>query len=93
MAVSLNLAKLHMRVDGDDSDALIQGYIEAADDWMKSVGVAEENLGRPSVQQAALILIGHWFDASSLATDDGASVATIPYATRALIAPWREVLI
>lgn len=94
MAVTLQQAKDHLRILHDDQDAMIVGLIEAAEDWMKSVGVAEENLGRPSVQQAALILIGHWFDAGSLVPDDGGqSAAAIPYATRLLIAPWRSVLI
>lgn len=93
MAVTLQQAKDHLRVDFNDQDAMILGLIEAADDWMKSVGVAEENLSRPSVQQAALILIGHWFDGTSFSSEDGAGTITIPYATRALIAPWREVLI
>lgn len=83
--------KASLHIDGNEDDATLAGLIDAAEDWMVSVGVAEENLSRPSVRQATVLIVKHWFDAQIAVESDG-TMASIPSAARVLIAPWREVL-
>lgn len=90
-SLSVEALKAHLHIDGTEDDATLSALIEAAEDWLKSVGVAEENLSRPSVRQAVVLIVKQWFDAQIALEADGA-VASIPSAARALIAPWREVL-
>lgn len=63
--------KLHLRVDGEEEDGLISGYIEAAKAHVEQhcdrklvetdpVEPAEMGLTR-DVEQAILLLVGHWY--------------------------------
>lgn len=81
-----------LHIDATEDDAALDLLIEAAEDWLKSVGVAEEDLSRPSVQQAAVLMVKYWFDTGISIAPDSAAPA-IPPAVRALVAPWRKVLI
>ncbi|VVO24098.1 head-tail connector protein [Pseudomonas fluorescens] len=64
--------KLHLRVDDDEEDTLIAGYLEAAkshvamhcDRELVEVDPLEPaQMGlTPDVEQAILLLIGHWYD-------------------------------
>lgn len=69
--IELSLVKMHLRVDGDDEDALIQGYLDGA------LAHVEQHCDRTlvdtdpvlpvemaltkDVRQAVLLLVGHWY--------------------------------
>lgn len=68
--IELSLVKTHLRVDHGDEDALIQGYLDAAlahveqhcDRVMVETPVLPEEMGlTKDVQQAILLLVGHWY--------------------------------
>ena len=73
--IALAAVKAHLRVEHDDEDELIQGYIDGAisafESWTNRRLVADESaLPDPvgnalviskSIQQGALMLIGHWY--------------------------------
>lgn len=70
-AVSLNLAKLHMKVDGTAEDELIALYIDAAETWCGNY------IGKPladfvpvpaDIQHAVLKLVSYYYEVRSLAT-------------------------
>lgn len=71
--LDLARVKLHLRVDGDDEDSLIEGYIAAAkahvsqhcDRVLVESGLVTEpeQMGLTAdVEQAILLLVGHWFE-------------------------------
>jgi hypothetical protein len=93
MAVlSIVRVKEALHIDSSDDDQALVFLIEAAEGWLKSVGVAEEDLSHPSVKQAAVLMVKFWFDTGTAIAPDSAGPA-IPPAVLALIAPWRKVLI
>lgn len=68
--IELSLVKMHLRVDHDDEDALIQGYLDAAivhveqhcDRVLVETPLLPEEMGlTKDVQQAVLLLVGHWY--------------------------------
>ncbi|GFM73601.1 hypothetical protein PSCICL_45930 [Pseudomonas cichorii] len=69
--LDLATVKVHLRVDGDEEDALIAGYIEAATahveqhcdrKLVETDPVEPEQMGLTGdVKQAVLLLVGHWY--------------------------------
>lgn len=69
--IELSLVKLHLRVDGDEEDALIEGYLNAAlahveqhcdRVLVEGVPVLPDQMAlTKDVQQAVLLLVGHWY--------------------------------
>lgn len=61
--ITLDEAKLHLRVDGDDEDTLIQGYADAAEQYcLERVNRTEVPAGSELVfRQAALLTLAHWY--------------------------------
>ncbi len=97
--IDLALVKSHLRVDGVDEDALIQAYTDAAisafEAWTNRKLVATlpetvENhlLITKSIEQGALLLIGHWY-ANRESVAVGVSVSEMPLATKSLWLPHR----
>lgn len=100
--IALAAVKAHLRVEHDDEDELIQGYIDGAisafESWTNRKLVADESaLPDPvgnalviskSIQQGALMLIGHWYANAETAVI-GAITAELPLATNALWQPHR----
>lgn len=97
--IDLALVKSHLRVDGAEEDALIQAYIDAAisafEAWTNRKLVAAlpdpvENhlLITKSIEQGALLLIGHWY-ANRESVAVGVSVSEMPMATKSLWLPHR----
>ncbi|WP_110995581.1 head-tail connector protein [Pseudomonas sichuanensis] len=69
--LDLAIVKVHLRVDGDEEDALIGGYVAAAQAHIEQhcdrrlvaadpVEPDEMGLTR-DVEQAILLLVGHWY--------------------------------
>ena len=69
--LDLDRVKLHLRVDGDGEDAVISGYLEAAKahvamhcdrELVESAPTGPEQMAfTPDVEQAVLLLVGHWY--------------------------------
>lgn len=102
--IDLGTVKAHLRVDSDDEDSLIQSYTDAAistfELWTNRKLIADgEPLPDPvgnalvvskSIEQGALMLIGHWYANRESVAVGGAS-DKLPMATEALWLPHRWV--
>lgn len=63
MIVTLDEAKLHLRVDGSDEDALIQLYIDAASSAAASyLNRDVPDAADPAIKAAVLLSIGGLYD-------------------------------
>lgn len=92
--IDLSRVKLHLRLDGDEEDATITGYIEAAkahvavhcDRVLVEVDPAgPEEMGlTPDVEQAILLLVGHWY-ANREAVVTGVVSTVVPLAVERLL--------
>lgn len=88
--IDLARVKLHLRVDGDEEDSLINGYLEAAKshvsmhcdrELVEAAPVEPDQMGiTPDVEQAILLLIGHWYD-----NREDAAVGVTPTAVERLL--------
>lgn len=92
--IDLATVKMHLRVDGDEEDVLIGGYIEAAKAHVEQhcdrklvevdpVEPDEMGLTR-DIEQAILLLVGHWY-ANREAVVIGTSASDIPLAVDRLL--------
>ena len=69
--IELARIKLHLRLDGDEDDALVLGYVDAAKshvtmhcdrELVDGAPVEPDQMGlTPDVEQAILLLVGHWY--------------------------------
>jgi uncharacterized phage protein (predicted DNA packaging) len=92
--LDLASVKLHLRVDHDEEDALITGYVEAAkahveqhcDRRLVETAPSEpEEMGLTrDVQQAILLLVGHWY-ANREAVVAGTIATAMPLAVERLL--------
>lgn len=92
--LDLARVKLHLRVDGDEEDQVITGYVEAAKSHVamhcdrvlvEADPAGPEEMGlTPDVEQAILLLVGHWY-ANREAVVIGASASDIPLAVDRLL--------
>ncbi|NMZ09046.1 phage gp6-like head-tail connector protein [Pseudomonas proteolytica] len=70
--IDLARVKLHLRVDGDQENTLITGYIEGAKshvamhcdrELVEGSPVEPDQMGiTADVEQAILLLVGHWYE-------------------------------
>lgn len=92
--IDLANVKMHLRVDGDEEDALIGGYVEAAKAHVEqhcdrrlveTVPVEPEEMGLTrDVEQAILLLVGHWY-ANREAVAVGTIATAMPLAVERLL--------
>ncbi len=91
-AVSLDLAKAHMKIDGTAEDELITLYIDGAEAWIANY------IGKPladfapipaDLKIAILKLVAFYFEVRSLATY-GISVDTAPQGVTSILDNYRE---
>lgn len=70
--ITLEEVKLHCRIDGDDENALINGYIVAA------LEICQKHIGRrfddglefnPALKVGCLLLVGHWYEHREIAAE------------------------
>ncbi|KTB62624.1 hypothetical protein AO066_18225 [Pseudomonas fluorescens] len=92
--IELATLKMHLRVDGDEEDALIGGYLEAAKAHVEQhcdrklvegepIDPAEMGLTR-DVEQAIFLLVGHWYSNREAVVMGGAPSA-VPLAVDRLL--------
>lgn len=92
--IELSRVKLHLRVDHDEEDALIQGYLDAAqvhveqhcDRTLVEVNPTgpEQMLLTKDVEHAILLLVGHWY-ANREAVVIGTIASDVPLAVDRLL--------
>lgn len=92
--LDLARVKLHLRLDGDDEDRTITGYIEAAKAHVamhcdrvlvEADPVEPDEMGlTPDVEQAILLLVGHWY-ANREAVVTGTISTVVPLAVERLL--------
>lgn len=92
--IDLVRVKTHLRVDGDEEDDLITGYFEAAKihvamhcdrELVDTVPTGPEQMGfTPDVEQAVLLLVGHWY-ANREAVVIGTISSAVPLAVDRLL--------
>lgn len=91
-AVSLDLAKAHMKVDGTAEDELISLYLEAAETWCGNyIGkpVADLDPVPPDVKIAILRLVSFYFECRNIATF-GLSMQLAPHGVTSILDSYRE---
>lgn len=100
--IDLAVVKKHLRVEHNDEDDLIQGYLDAAvsafETWSNRTVVAEVKedspanviILTPAISQGILLLVGQWY-ANRESVLTGSIVTTFPMATQALWAPHRWI--
>ncbi len=92
--IALALVKTHLRVDGVEEDLLIEGYMTAAlahveqhcdRVLVEGVPVLPDQMAlTKDVQQAVLLLVGHWY-ANREAVVIGGAPAEVPLAVDRLL--------
>ena len=92
--LDLAIVRKHLREPPADEDDLISGYIDAALAFIEKHCDRKLVAGEPAdesemaftkdVQQAALLLIGHWYS-NREAVVVGASVSAVPMAVESLL--------
>ncbi|MFZ5935026.1 head-tail connector protein [Pseudomonas sp. HS6-2] len=92
--LDLATVKMHLRVDGDEEDALIGGYVAAAKAHVEqhcdrklvdTDPVEPEEMSLTSdVEQAVLLLVGHWY-ANREAVAVGTIATAMPLAVERLL--------
>lgn len=92
--LDLDRVKLHLRVDGSEEDVVISGYVEAAKAHVAThcdrilvdtAPVGPEEMGlTPDVEQAILLLVGHWY-ANREEVVTGVSASRLPMGVAALL--------
>ncbi|MDD1977125.1 head-tail connector protein [Pseudomonas tussilaginis] len=92
--LDLARVKLHLRLDGDEEDSIITGYVEAAKAHVamhcdrvlvETDPAGPEEMGlTPDVEQAILLLVGHWY-ANREAVVIGTISSAVPLAVERLL--------
>lgn len=89
--LTLDEIKRQLYVEHDEDDVLFAGYMVAATDYLSSIGVdMTADPLPPSIRQAELLLVGHWFRHREATSDAGRGTASVPFSVDALIAPHRR---
>lgn len=90
--LTLDQAKLHLRVDGDHDDAYIEGLVAAASELVRGLIARAPGPGdaapvvppvNETQRQAARLLVGHWYANREAATP--VALTEAPLAVRMLL--------
>lgn len=89
--ITLEMVKHQCRIDHDDEDDLLMHYLNAAlihaSNYIDGL-LDESNL---AVQQAVLLLVGHWYDNREAVNNDYQTPQSIPFGFEALLQPYLEL--
>lgn len=91
-AVTLELAKAHMKVDGTTEDELVALYIDAAETWCGNyIGkpISDFNPVPADVKLAILRLVSFYFECRNIATF-GLSMQLAPQNVASILDSYRE---
>lgn len=88
-AVTLEMAKEHLRVRHDDEDTLITSYIAAALAWVIRYTGDNYDDEAQELIMAQLLLVGHWYDNRSAVDSGNGSPQEVPFTVEALAGPFR----
>lgn len=91
-AVSLDLAKAHMKIDGSAEDELITLYIDGAETWISNYigkALADFDPLPADVKIAILRLVSFYFECRNLATF-GISSQLAPLGVTSILDSYRE---
>lgn len=94
--LDLDRVKVHLKIDGDEEDLLVAGYVEAAKahvalhcnrELVESEPNSPGQMGfTADVEQAVLLLVGHWY-ANREAVVIGTISTAVPLAVDRLLWP------
>jgi uncharacterized phage protein (predicted DNA packaging) len=88
--ITLAAAKLYCRIDHNEDDTVLERMIAAASEHFASIGVdVTLEPQRPSLQQAILMLVAHWYDNREAVSD--VKTFAVEIGVDRLIQPYREV--
>lgn len=99
--VTLEQVKFQCRIEHDDEDALLAGYIAAARDHIQMhidrtiyelVVPAEDEHGvidNPSIDQATLLIVSHWYAHREAVSES--SMIEVPIGAYHLLQPYRRM--
>ncbi len=91
-AVSLDTAKKHMRIEGNDEDELISLYIDAAETWCGNYidkPISDFDPVPADVKRAILCLVSFYFEVRDFATF-GLSIQLTPHGVTSILDNYRE---
>lgn len=91
-AVSLDIAKAHMKIDGNAEDELITLYIDGAETWITNyIGTPISDLDPlpADVKIAVLRLVSFYYECRNLATF-GVSAQLAPLGVTSILDSYRE---
>ena len=99
--VTLEQVKYQCRIEHDDEDVLLAGYIAAARDHVQmhldrtiyELAVPDDDpdgvIDNPSIDQATLLLISHWYAHREAVSES--SMVEVPMGTYYLLQPYRRM--
>ncbi len=90
--ITLDEAKLHCRIDGNDEDALIEAYIDAALEVCQThIGKRFENglVFTPAIKIGCLMFVSQLYEYRTTLSD--VDVKEVPFAVSALWSVYRDV--
>ena len=90
--LTLEQAKMHLRVDGSDEDSYIEGLVAVASEYVQGMVTPAAVEGEvpvvPAVNEtqrhAARLLVGHWYE-NREAVAQGTTVPEVPFAVEMLL--------
>lgn len=88
MELSLDDAKVHLRVTFDSDDDYITSLIEAAEAYVAKIGVAYAAPVPAPVTHAVKLLLSHWYQSRDAAGEKPSQA--IAFGVNALLQPYRE---
>lgn len=89
--ITLEQVKHQCRIEHDDEDGLLTGYIDAAKAYAAAWIDGELDEANPAQQQALLLLIGHWYENREAVNNDYQAPAPIPHGFDAIMQRYRKM--